>query len=163
MPRYSACLWLAALLLLGPLAGGCPAQGPGLPLDHYSNAKYGFAVGYPPGVFVPQGESDSGDGQVFLSPDGRAELRVYAAFNVLAETLAHQFAATLDTPGLQPTYQVRHGDWFVVSGLLEGKVFYRKTRLAKDVFYTVMLTYDSAAKAAYDPLVAAIVKSFVIF
>lgn len=153
---------LLCCLTLGtfPQASPVLAQSALPAFDTYSNTKYGYFIDYPRGVFYPQGESDAGDGQVFRSPDNQAELRVFANFNVLDETLAAKFQESLVQPGLKPTYQVLRKNWFVVSGFWGGKVFYQKTFQARDAFYTVMLVYNPANKAAYDPLVGPIVKSF---
>jgi hypothetical protein len=163
MPSRVLSLFCCLIVLSLSLAHQSGAQGNNPDFDSYSNAKYGYAVGYPKHEFLPQGESDAGDGQIFLSPDGKAELRVYGEFNVLDETLAARFQAALGQSGLQPNYKVLRKDWFVVSGMLSGKVFYQKTLQTKDAFYTLMLTYDVTAKSTYDPLVADIVKSFTIF
>lgn len=159
MRPFLLCFCLVALSLV-PVV---PARAQNPNFDSYSNTKYGYSIGYPQGVFIPQGEPDAGDGQVFRSPDNQAELRVFASFNVLNETLAARFQDSLGQPGLQPTYTVLRKRWFVVSGFWGGKVFYQKTILAKDAFYTVMLVYNPANKAAYDPLVGPIVKSFHLF
>jgi hypothetical protein len=45
---------------------------------HYVNARFGFECDYP-GMFVPQGESDNGDGQKFKSKDGKATVSAYGA------------------------------------------------------------------------------------
>jgi hypothetical protein len=129
----------------------------------YANSKYGYAITYPAGVFAPQGEADSGDGQVFLSRDGQAELRVFAAFNVLDETLEASYRSALASPGLTATYRMRRLGWYVVSGYQDGRVHYQKTILAQDTFFTLLLTYAPAAKAVYDPLVGTLVQGFVIF
>ena len=153
---------LLCCLTLGTFspANSVLAQGAVPAFDTYSNTKYGYFIDYPRGVFSPQGESDAGDGQVFRSPDNQPALRVFASFNVLDESLAAKFQESLVQPGLEPTYQVLRKNWFVVSGFWGGKVFYQKTFQAKDAFYTVMLVYNPANKAAYDPLVGPIVKSF---
>ena len=39
----------------------------------YTNARFGYSISYPADVLMPQGESDNGDGQKFLSRDGRGE------------------------------------------------------------------------------------------
>lgn len=51
---------------------------------YYVNEKYQYAI-LIPNSFGGMGESESGDGQVFVSPDGDTHLRVFGGFN--AETL----------------------------------------------------------------------------
>lgn len=126
----------------------------------YFNAKYRYRIAYPEAVFTPQGESDAGDGQRFLAAGGRAQLVVYAAFNVLGTTLDGQFREALAQTGRTVTYQILRKDWFVVSGLAGNDIFYRKTFLVNDTFYTFELTYPKSLKATFDPLIAGILQSF---
>lgn len=148
-----------ALLLALPLA----AQAGPADQSTYNNARYGYAITYPAALLTPQGESDAGDGQIFRSPDGRAELRVFAWHNVLNESLDTVFSQALDTPGLRPTYQRKRKDWFVVSGYLEGNVLYQKTILKNETYFTLRLLYAAGAKATYDPIVGQLVRDFVVF
>ena len=81
--RSAACLaCLLAALFVGK---GIPAlASPALlvlaqsSFQPYINARFGYRLDYP-ADFVPQGESDSGDGQVFIGEEG-AELRVWGGF-----------------------------------------------------------------------------------
>ena len=42
----------------------------------YCNARFGFCISYP-NTFKAQGESYNGDGQEFISADGKSSLLVY--------------------------------------------------------------------------------------
>ena len=57
----------------------------------YTNARFAYAVRYPPALF-PQGEADNGDGQIFLSRDGHAELLVYGSYDASGDTLDDRYA-----------------------------------------------------------------------
>ena len=157
-PIISFSCWLSIALSLAVSVAAQAAD-----TENYSNARYGFGISYPAGLFLPQGESDNGDGQIFRSPDGQAELRVFAMYNVLDETLADKFKEALAEPGLQATYKVTHKTWFVVSGKQQGRIVYQKTILAKGTFFTLLLTYAASAQATYDPVVGDLVRKFVIF
>src|SRR5262245_4804345 len=63
-----------------------------LHLQTYHNAPYDYSICYTADVFIPQGEADSGDGQRFLSKDGKAEMLVYGSNNALQQTLQQAFA-----------------------------------------------------------------------
>ena len=168
---------LAALLLALSVAGPAQAREPApevqARLDKvcsrakvygcYANHKYGYVLAWPKGLLAPQGESDAGDGQIFAAPDGRAELRCWAGFNdVLETTIPAALAETLAEPGRQVAYQHRGKDFFVVSGLEDGKIFYRKTVLAHGVLASFELAYDPALKARFDPVVRDLAASFSI-
>lgn len=139
----------------------------------YHNARFAYSIAYPADVFAPQGESDNGDGQRFLSKDGRAELIVYGGYAVddKQDTLQKRFReASASRSDEQPprvvTYKLIKGDWFVVSGRAGGRIFYQKTILKKTagdspgVFKTLRIEYDESQNRDYGTIVARIVASF---
>lgn len=65
-----------ALVVMGSLA----AQPKGY--QYYVNEKYQYAV-LIPNEFGGMGESGSGDGQIFVSPDGDTHIRVFGGYNAL--------------------------------------------------------------------------------
>lgn len=175
--RPKRLIGLTALLLTLSVAGPAPAREPAPEVkarldkvcsrtnvyDCYANHKYGYVLAWPRQLLAPQGESDAGDGQVFAAPDGRAELRCWAGFNdVLEQTIPAALAEALAEPGRQVTYRHRGKDFFVVSGLEGGKIFYRKTMLAHGVLASFELAYDPAQKARFDPVVQDLAASFSI-
>ncbi|WP_243359745.1 hypothetical protein [Fundidesulfovibrio terrae] len=130
--------------------------------DCYTNHKYGYLLAWPKKLLAAQGESDAGDGQVFNAPGGRAQLTCWAGFNsVLKQSLKKVFQEAQQEPGLQVTYKSLGNDFFVVSGLKDGKILYRKTVMTDLVQTTFVLTYDQALKDEFDPLVGNIAKSFI--
>ena len=131
----------------------------------YHNARFDFSISYPADVFIPQGEADNGDGQRFLSKNGKAEMLVYGSYNALKQTLQQAFAevsasSAKDHPGRVISYKLLRADWFAVSGTENGKIFYQKTFLKKGIFKTFRIEYDESQKEIYDSLTAAMSKSF---
>ncbi len=99
----------------------------------YCNARYGYCLTVPATLF-PQGESDNGDGQVFLSRDAHVSLTVWGAMDIPDAAYADQFRAAIRgwpaTPGRPArvvTYKLFKPSFFVVSGVENGKVFYLRT------------------------------------
>jgi hypothetical protein len=130
----------------------------------YVNARYNYSISYPEGILIPQGEADNGDGQKFLSKDGRAELRVFG-FQSLDGSLADAYQAAQlyrkeESARHVVTYKVLRKDWFVVSGLADGRIFYLKTFLKGPVFKSLVFEYDESQKAAFDPVTTRISHSF---
>ena len=165
-------VFITASTKRGSAAGLSGAQG-GTGFQHsgtavtyktYSNARYQFSVSYPDGLLVPQGESDNGDGQKFLSPDGRAELRVFGFYNLDGSLEDAYQAAQLykkeESRNHQVTYKVLRKGWFVVSGKFDGRVFYLRTMLRGPVFKSLVFEYDESEKAIFDPATARISQSF---
>lgn len=126
----------------------------------YTNHKYGYVVAWPNKHLTPQGESDSGDGQIFTSPDGQARLACWAYYNdVLGESIGQAYAQALQEAGAQVSYKHLGKDFFVISGIRGGMVFYRKTLLAHGVQASFELSYAAHLKAAFDPIVKDVARS----
>src|SRR5574341_1362650 len=110
----------------------------------YHNARFNYSISYPFKVLIPQGEAVNGDGQKFLSQDGRAEMLVYGSHNSLDQTLREvyeQETSRAEHPDRTVTYRVLRAGWFVVSGVENGRVFYQKTMLREGVFKTFRIEY----------------------
>jgi len=127
----------------------------------YTNHKYGYVVAWPNKHLTGQGESDSGDGQIFSSPDGQAQLACWAYFNdVLGESIGQAYAQAIQEAGAQISYKHLGKDFFVISGIKDGMIFYRKTLLAHGVQASFELRYAAQLKAAFDPIVKDVARSF---
>jgi hypothetical protein len=123
----------------------------------YSNARYGFSIAYPVNVLVPQGESDNGDGQKFMSRDGSATLLAFGS-NRLDRSLRDEFQSAQENRTV--TYKVIKADMFVVSGHANGKIFYQKTLLRGDAFKTFIIEYDEQERGTFDAITTRIARSF---
>lgn len=130
----------------------------------YHNVRFDYSISYPVGILFPQGESVNGDGQRFLSKDGRTELLVYGSYNSLEQTLNEVLTEASerlpDHPNRVVTYKVLRGDWFVVSGIENGRIFYQKTMLRNSTFKTFRIEYDESQKQTFNPITAFIARSF---
>jgi len=166
---------LVALLLLSayPIgAGGAPTKGMDAfedvcsradEYDCYVNHRYGYALAWPKKLLSPMGESDAGDGQVFVSPGGRAVLRCWGSFNdAVQQTIPEALAQALAEPGRQVTYRHAGRSFFVLSGYTDGRIFYRRSILAHGVLATFELTYETSLKKLFDPVIRDISAGFII-
>ena len=130
----------------------------------YRNARFNYSISYPANLLVPQGEADNGDGQKFLSSDGRTEMIVYGSNNSLNQTLRQLYdAETQTTAGggnRRVTYQLLKPGWFVVSGTVGERIFYQKTLLTNGVLKTFRIEYDENAKGTFNPVTTRIAGSF---
>ena len=124
----------------------------------YSNARFSYSISYPSDLLKPQGEADNSDGQNFTG-DG-AEMRVFGSNMLLNETLLKEFNAVVkEHEGV--SYKTYRKNFFAVSALNDGKIFYQKTIARPDgSFITFMIEYDEAKRDVYDKAVAKMVKSF---
>ena len=130
-------------------------------LSTYGNAHYDYAVDYPAALLAPQGESDSGDGQVFQSAQGDATMRVYAQY--LMRDIPHQCDAVhlaKAHAGASVTYQLRKPGLSVASGeLAPGRIFYAKGLETRDRCLMLLIDYPAARRGQFDPLVGRIAAS----
>jgi len=131
----------------------------------YHNLRFGYSIAYPKDILYPQGESDNGDGQKFLSKDANASLIVYGSNNTLGQSLEDLFlkesrGGTPKNPLKVVTYRLLKNNWFVVSGYYPGKVFYQKTILNNDQFKSFYFEYPESQKKIYDPITKHISRSF---
>ncbi|MGY2837489.1 hypothetical protein [Thermostichus sp. OS-CIW-29] len=159
-----------ACLLAGLILGaGIPviAPAPALPVAQagfrpYLNARFGYRIDYP-ADFIPQGESDNGDGQVFLGQDG-AELRVWGGYNIFQETPASALQEELRRSRenqRQVTYQTVGRDFFVVSGYEDfgQRIFYLKKIVRPSLQAGFEFVYPANRRDRYDRDVEAISRS----
>jgi hypothetical protein len=130
----------------------------------YHNIRFSYSISYPADILIPQGEAENGDGQKFLSRDGRTEMLVYGSHNSRNQTLRQVYeeetARTRTHPNRVVTYQVLRRNWFVVSGVAGDRVFYQKTFLQKGIFKTFRIGYDESESRVYNPVTARISGSF---
>jgi len=152
----------ALLFLLSATLAGSEQE---LVYKRYVNIRFGYGVSYPQALLIPQGEADNNDGQKFLSKEGDVELAVWGTNNVFDETLQSKFqnesmGHTKEHPDLQVTYKKLGINWFVVSGFIDGKVFYQKTIFDDETFLTCYITYPPERKQVWDQIAATISKSF---
>lgn len=159
-----------ACLLAGLILGaGIPviAPAPALPVAQagfrpYLNARFGYRIDYP-ADFIPQGESDNGDGQVFLGQDG-AELRVWGGYNIFQATPASALQEELRRSRenqRRVTYQTVGRDFFVVSGYEPDgrRIFYLKTVVRPSLQAGFEFVYPASRRERYDRDVEAIARS----
>ena len=132
----------------------------------YSNSRFSYSISYPTGLLTPQGEADNGDGQKFLSRDGRAEMIVYGSNNALHQSLHDLYNEQLrgresDARSKKTvTYKVLRDSWFVVSGYEDDRVFYQKTILSGDEFKTFRIEYDKSLADVFDKVTQRVAASF---
>lgn len=133
--------------------------------ETYYNSRYNYSISYPRETLFPQGESDNGDGQTFLSRDGQARLSVYGSENIFEQSLEELFreesrGGQSDDLTRVVTYKVLKKDWFVISGLSSGKVFYKKTILRNGRFKSFLFEYPETQKNIFNAVTTRLASSF---
>ncbi len=151
---------LAAAAPDGPAPTASAASGPeGWTV--YTNARFGTTIDYPAGIFSKREPPPAnGDGRTFRSADGRARLSVYGAHNVENDTPQSYVRKYVDPQGI--SFRRVTPDFFAVSGVSEGAIFYQRCNFAPppgDTLYCFRLTYPRDRKSAWDPIVGRLSQS----
>ena len=113
--------------------GGVLARG-GQPM-HYRNARFGFTMTYPSSfVLDPDSIPEGGDSARFWTPDRRATAVVTGIRNGLGQSLADLLDeaakdVTENSHGVI-TYSGARDNWFVISGFIGERIFYRRSFLS---------------------------------
>lgn len=134
----------------------------------YCNGRYSYCIQYP-NDFKGLGESDNGDGQIFISKDRKAEIRAYASlFDDEYTTLKTNLEYAENRS--QITYKVVKKNSFIISGYnSDGHVFYQKSiLLLKDywghkntkILHTLVITYPKSQLKKYNNYCKIIANSF---
>jgi hypothetical protein len=131
----------------------------------YCNARFGFCVSYP-NTFKGQGESDNGDGQEFISADGKSSLLVYrdgreAVYESEAECKSQSYLSDI-TPDdtKQITFKKKGENFYVVSGYQGSMIFYQKTIFTDQGMMTAIFTYPGSQKTKYDSYCVKLFETF---
>ncbi|MBB1126202.1 hypothetical protein [Thiospirillum jenense] len=129
----------------------------------YTNQRFHYNLTYPSHLLYPQGESDNGDGQTFLSKDATAKLTVFGSFNAEEETLDAAFNTALQIAAMNErviTYQRKADNWYVLSGYDHGAIFYSKFFLIDGQLIGFDLMYSEEQRRIWDEVTNQINASF---
>lgn len=155
--RFFAAL---AILALSPLA----ALADGYGWDTYANARFGYSVALPMGLYKMRPPPENDDGRTFISHDGRSLITVFGGHNALGLT-PQQYAAFLRRdPGFgRVTYEVVKKDWLVLSGYRpspfsdspDEQIFYVRVMFNEDrsSFSSFDITYPQGDRQRFDRIV----------
>ena len=130
----------------------------------YQNAKHGFSIAFPEGVFKAEADQANEDGQMFVSADGKARLLVGAFVNEDQRSLKdyRQFVLEQSYSGAAIDYAPVKDRWFVLSGQREGNMFYERVSFTcgGKLINSWAMVYPVAERARYDRVVEAVARGY---
>jgi hypothetical protein len=133
----------------------------------YQNNRFGYSIDYPKNNFIPQPESDYGDGCIFFNTRQQEVLRVFGRYNTPEDgpaiALVQQFNSDIKSAIQQHktiTYKKLGKTFYVLSGYSNTTIFYQKTILLNGNFAYAILQYPVKEKAFYNRLITPIFSSF---
>ena len=156
---------LGALISLGAPDYGRAAQAKGPTFAGngryiaYANQRFGYAIEMPAG-FQQKSTSDNGDGATFVSNDGAAELAVWGGYNI-EESSARRVRWTIQDmgPGAKIALKTVKSDWYVLSWLDNGIIYYEKMIFSSEIVCGFRLSYSLSQKQSYDAIVVHLEKT----
>jgi len=127
--------------------------------ERYLNIGYGYTVKYPKNVFRIDKQLDDQSGITLLSRSSDADMSVRAENNTDNTTLKYEYE-NLQSPDDKFKVIYEGEQWFEISGVRNGEVYYIKKMLKNNVYYTLEIEYPEAKKEVYAPVVNTIAQSF---
>ena len=130
----------------------------------YVNERYGYSISYPVD-FIPQGVSDAGDGQAFVSAKGDAKLLVFASTcregsGAYAADYVTGYKQEQKLGTLAITYSRKSNNVAVVSGHKNGRIFYNKMLVDGDWCTQFNFEHDEVMSKKYNAITKHISSSF---
>jgi hypothetical protein len=126
----------------------------------YNNARFGTIADIPARGFTPQPPSANGDGQTWVSDDGRGQILVFGDLIVTADTVSayrQEILGYARDDGLDIVYSAAKKNWFAYSGFLDGDIVYEKVVVTTGcdpmIGNHVYFRYPASQKRAYDAIV----------
>jgi hypothetical protein len=123
----------------------------------YCNARFGQCADIPRN-YKSDPPPANGDGLIFRNGKGMVVV-VSAMFNALDYSLTDAKNEIMKNLP-KPTYQAEGDNWFVVSGISDGKIYYIKKYVTADYMSTLWIEYPEANKNLYDVTISRLSKSF---
>lgn len=131
----------------------------------YHNERFDFCVSYPANFLSPKGESENHDGNTFANANGSSEMRASGIYNALSETVEEAFErasknGTYYEDERNITYKRQKDNWFVVSGKYYESIFYVRTTLIEDTFYTLYFEYHPSEESKFSEIIKRNTRNF---
>ena len=127
----------------------------GVSYSTYYNNRFGYKIDYP-SVLNITNVPDNDDGRTFSY--GGLTITVFGMYNASFSSVQEQFKMNQKPTD---TYKVVKNNWYVRSGRnSNGYIYYEKSILKNDIWYTVILEYPESMKEELDDIVTKVVNSF---
>lgn len=131
----------------------------------YTNDQLGYTISYPKDILIAQDDSANGDEKVFKSAQGKAELRIALDKRVdkagkpISFDVAYE-QDIADKKGRQIAYSSLKPNFYTISGLDNGLLYYQKTIFTKGALVTATLKYPKEEKDTFNGMLPSLFGSF---
>lgn len=157
-------LSLARLLFLAVLLKVSAVAAAAQDFATYRNERHGFSLSYPAGAFRELAPPASEQGRVFVSRDGNARLLAGALPNADGMNLRDYRSLVLKEsyPGAQIDYAPMRDNWFVLSGIRDGVMFYERVTFTCGgrLINSWAMLYPASDRQLYDRIVEHVARTY---
>lgn len=130
----------------------------------YRNQKYGFSLAVPADVFRTGETKNAEIGNLWISHDGQARLVAGAQGNESGESMQEYRKYIMETTyaGASYDYTPTRDNWFVLSGMKDGQMFYERVTFACGgrYIYGWQVMYPTTERRRWDRIVEQIHRSY---
>ena len=130
----------------------------------YRNARHGFMIAYPGGVFENDAARETEEGRMVVSRDGQAKLLVGAFPNESGLSMVDYRRQLLSEnySGAALDYAPVKDRWFILSGVRDGVMFYERVTFTCGgrLINSWAMLYPAAERRRFDRVVEVIARSY---
>jgi len=130
--------------------------------SNYYNVRYDYGIEYPD-ILIPQGETDSGDGQKFMTADGRSFMLVYRTFKALdGDNPPVETAFENDLKLAENVYEKQlFTNYYIIKGKKDENSYYKQyTIFANDNYFDIYFEYPAESEQLFETISKRVFESF---
>ncbi|QWG16824.1 hypothetical protein KMZ68_17760 [Bradyrhizobium sediminis] len=130
--------------------------------ESYTNIRYGVMIDYPADLFAIQPPPPDNAGREFTATQAGARFFIYSHANALNLSVAELQAEDVLDIGDAAAVKQSGRDWYEIVAAKGAETILRRVLLSEDgtMVHRLEIAYPKAAAAAFEPIVARMVKSF---
>lgn len=115
----------------------------------YCNARFDFCIEYPVNILLPNPAPANQDGREFISANDNIEVAAFGMYRI-NESLADYFEQIQEVITYKPENQlfetILTDSYFMITGFVDGKMYYQKTFLEDNKFVSLIIESEIAPK-----------------
>lgn len=127
----------------------------------YINERFAFTIKIPSSFSTAMQAGNNGSA-CFGTPDKQAELSAWGSHNFSRQTLIQAYQERIQQLGSDSiAYQSYGGDWYVLSWVKDGKIYYEKEFVSYEYLNVFTLSYPREMSEQFNDITATIEQSFI--
>ncbi len=130
----------------------------------YVNERFNYSVEYPD-YLIPQGESDSGDGQKFVNKESTIQMWIYRSFKMNIETgdsPTLEEAFSLDLKDKKVVDKLLKNNFYIIESIEDDKINLQYTKLINGDYYEMLFIYPKEEQVKMKMVFDYVINSFTL-